>query len=118
MVKDRLNITTPAHSAMSQDSKILYTEIDAGFRITGASLKIRYSDGTERDMPLTVSSGEYKYLTTLDDRGIYPVQARVIALRVGDRYKIGISYMEEYMDFSKILPGYSYELTLETEAEA
>ena len=98
--------------------EILYTEIDAGFRITGASLKIRYSDGTERDMPLTVSSGEYKYLTTLDDRGIYPVQARVIALRVGDRYKIGISYMEEYMDFSKILPGYSYELTLETEAEA
>lgn len=97
---------------------ILYTETEAGFSITGAILKIRYSDGTERDMPLTLSEGMYSYRQLPDDRGIPPIQAHMLALRAGSKYKIGIAYMEEYMDFGKLMPGYSYELALETEVAA
>lgn len=92
---------------------IIYIERDAGFRITSANLKIRYSDGTERNMPLALAEEMYSYSLPPDDRGVPPVEAHLLALNVGSKQKLGIVYREENMDFRKILPAYSYELRLQ-----
>ncbi|MFH1066187.1 MAG: C25 family cysteine peptidase [Nanoarchaeota archaeon] len=88
----------------------LYWEMNGTYRITGINFKIKYSDGSERILPLN-KRGDFYYYEHSYGGSFY--DAYLLPLQVNGGYKIMMVYMET-LELNKIMPSYEYEIEMQT----
>ncbi|HII15384.1 MAG TPA: hypothetical protein HA362_03645 [Nanoarchaeota archaeon] len=98
----------PVMSSLLKDD--LYWEMEGSYLITGINFKIRYSDGSERNLPLN-KRGDFYYYEYSHGYSFYNVY--LLPLQVNGGYKIMMVYMET-LELNKIIPSYDYEIEMQT----
>lgn len=89
----------------------LYWEMEGPFAITAIrSLKLRYSDGSEKNLRFN-KRGDFYYYEHSYGGSFY--DAYLLPLQVNGGYKIMMVYMET-LELNKIIPSYEYEIEMQT----
>ncbi len=85
---------------------ILYWETDSSFGISDITTRIRFSDGTEKELPMEKRGNLYYYEDTTTGAYLLP-----IPVRRGIKF---IMLVRDSLDFDKLIPSYEYEIEMQT----
>lgn len=85
----------------------VYWEMGGDYAIRDITLKLKYSDGSERDVTLNKQDNFYYYEDDL-------ISAYLLLVSAKGTYKFMMSYMEKDIILDKVVPSYEYELNIQT----